>query len=104
MLGYMIFWSIFMMIAIGATRLRNIRQFATMGAVSGLIVFIAYTLANHTAQQVGLDMLFFNPLAHPDIYMRHGLLGWLVLIIIPCGWLAPVIGLNAAQRWDRLGY
>lgn len=102
LLGYMIFWSTIMMVTLGATRLRHIRQFATMSAVTGLIVFIAYTLANHMAQTAGLDMMFFNPLAYPRLYLESGPLGWMVLMIVPCGWLAPVIGLNAATRWERL--
>lgn len=102
LLGYMLFWSITMSLAIGFVRLKNWRQFTGMAVVSFLIVLTAYALAAQTARGIGLDLDFFNPLAYPNLYWAEGPLGWMVLMIIPCGWLAPVIGLNTAQRWDYL--
>ena len=102
LLGYMLFWSIIMTLTIGFIRLKRFRQIAAMSAVSLLIVFIAYALAAQAARSAGLDLDFFNPLAYPELYMAKGPLGWMVLMIIPCGWLAPVIGLNTTQRWALL--
>ncbi len=102
LLGYMLMWSAVMTATLGFVRLQHWRQFVGMAAVSLLIVFTAYALAAQTASSIGLDLDFFNPIAYPNLYWAQGPLGWMVLMIVPCGWLAPVIGLNTAQRWEFL--
>jgi hypothetical protein len=39
-------------------------------------------------------------LQNPFAFLRGGLFGWLALVVMPCGWLGPIIGLNLIQRRD----
>lgn len=97
---YMLLWSVVMTAVVGIWNLRSWRQLFIMLTSSWSIILVAYLFAIELADNMGLDMLHFNPLLFPDIYFKQGLLGWLILLIIPCGWLSPSIGLNIAQRWE----
>ncbi|MFK7805235.1 MAG: hypothetical protein AB8G95_26625 [Anaerolineae bacterium] len=99
LLNYMIFWSVVMMILVGFVRLRSLHQFAIMGALSAGIILISWVLAMQLASGTGLDLILFSPLSHPDLYIAQGPAGWMILMVLPCGWLAPIIGANAAERW-----
>ena len=99
LLNYMIFWSVVMMILVGVVRLRSLHQFAIMGLLSGGIILLSWLIALQLADGTGLDLALFSPLAHPDLYIAQGPAGWLILMIVPCGWLAPILGVNVAERW-----
>lgn len=101
LLSYMVFWSIMMMLLVGLVRLRSLHQFVIMGLLSGGIIMLSWMIAGRLAEGTGLDLTLFSPLAHPDLYVAQGPIGWLILMIVPCGWLAPVLGVNVAQRWEN---
>lgn len=101
-LNYMIFWSMLMMLFIGLMRLRSFYQFGIMGFLSATMILLCWLLANQLADGTGLDIVIFNPLANPEIYMSQGPVGWMILMIVPCGWLAPLLGANVAERWGQL--
>jgi hypothetical protein len=29
-------------------------------------------------------------------------MGWLALLVMPCGWLGPMVGLHLVERWNML--
>lgn len=99
---YMLLWSVIMTGVVGAWHLRSWRQLFIMISTSWCIILIAYLCAIELVENLGLNMTSFNPLLFPEIYFKQGLIGWLILLIIPCGWLSPSIGLNIAQRWGDL--
>ena len=99
LLNYMIFWSIIMMLFMGLLRLRSLYQFGIMGFLSWTTILLCWLVANQLADGTGLDISLFNPLANPHIYTSQGPIGWMILMIVPCGWLAPLLGANVAERW-----
>ncbi|MEM9774013.1 MAG: hypothetical protein AAF902_05500 [Chloroflexota bacterium] len=99
LLNYMIFWSVVMMMLVGLVRLRSLHQFAIMGLLSAGVLLISWMLANQLASGTGLDITLFNPLIYPELYIAAGPAGWMILMVMPCGWLAPILGANAAERW-----
>ncbi len=102
LLNYMIFWSIVMMMLVGLVRLRSLIQFGIMGTLSAATLLICWLLASSLADGTGLDISHFNPLAYPDLYISQGPTGWMILLVVPCGWLAPILGANAAERWGSV--
>ena len=98
LLNYMISWSIIMMILLGLFRLRSWYQVGVMGFLSWAILTFSWLLANRLADGTGLDLSLFNPLAQPDLYVSQGPAGWLILLVVPIGWLAPLVGANVAER------
>jgi hypothetical protein len=33
---------------------------------------------------------------------QNGLYGWFALLVMPCGWLGPVIGLHLVDHWQEV--
>lgn len=98
LLNYMIFWSLVMMILLGLFRLQSWYQFGVMGFLSWVTLTLSWLLANQLADGTGLDLNLFNPIAQPDLYISQGPAGWLILLVVPFGWLAPLVGVNVAER------
>jgi hypothetical protein len=97
-LVYMLSWSVAMLFMVGIWRLRSWSQVLVMLASSWLVVAFVHTLGGQLAQSAGLDVTTFSPLLYPELYLGQGLIGWAVLLVFPCGWLAPALGLNLAQK------
>ena len=97
---YMFCWSIVMVFMVGIWRLRSWSQVVLMLASSLLVVSFVHTVGSQLAQSAGLDMAVFSPLLYPEMYLRQGVIGWVILLVFPCGWLAPALGLNLAEKLD----
>ena len=93
---YMLFWSIVMILAIGMWRLRQWSDILFVALVTAIVLFISHTLFLNLSLAANLDptLALQNPLA----FLQGGLYGWLALLVMPCGWLGPIIGLNLVQR------
>ena len=93
---YMITWTILIIFAVGLGRLRDIRQTAGIAAITLLILMMSQTLAAQLATTIGLDpsLIYSNP----ELFLGGGPVGWLALLVMPCGWLGPIIGLNLVSR------
>jgi hypothetical protein len=39
-------------------------------------------------------------LMDPGAFVMSGPYGWLALLVMPCGWLGPILGLNLVERWQ----
>lgn len=103
LLNYMIAWTTLMMFFMGLIKLRSLIQCCVMGLLSTSTLVLTWILVNELLPE-GMDIAMVNPLAHPDAYINAGMSGWLILIILPCGWLAPFLGANAAEKWGRPNY
>ena len=93
---YMIFWSVVMVLAMGMWRLRSWRGTAVVALVTFLILVFSQALFAQLSQAAGVDpSLAFTA---PELYMRGGPAAWLALLVMPCGWLGPIIGSNLVLR------
>lgn len=98
---YMITWSTIVIFAVGFGRIRDVRQTAGVAAIAALILLMTQTLAGQLAYSVGLEPhLIFSA---PELFFLRGPIGWLALLVMPCGWLGPIIGMNFMfGRFDRV--
>lgn len=97
---YMIFWSLIVILAVSVVRLRDARQTALVVAITLLVFMISQSLAAQLATSVGLEpnMIFVSP----EQFFYSGPVGWLALLVTPCGWLGPLIGFNLVQRQQQM--
>ena len=95
---YMTFWSIIVILAVGAWRLRSWLAVTAVGVITFLVLLFTQALFVQLAISAGLDPSLV--LIDPGAFMRSGPLGWLALLVMPCGWLGPVLGLNLVTRWQ----
>ena len=93
---YMIFWSLIMVLALGMWRLRSWRGTAVVALITFLILMLSQTLVAQLAQSANVDPAW--AFTAPEMFMRGGPAAWLALLVMPCGWLGPIIGANLVQR------
>lgn len=98
---YMMTWSIVIIFATGAWRLRRWTDIGSVILVTAVILFITHILFQHFSLTAGIST---NSTSFDfNLYLRSGLSGWLALLVMPCGWLGPIIGLHLVQkRTDQL--
>ncbi|HFE65697.1 MAG TPA: hypothetical protein ENJ93_00420 [Chloroflexi bacterium] len=98
MLVYMSIWSIVMVLFFGMTRVRSGAQIVVMAAVAGLALLVSQMLFILLSESLGIvpDMALINP----GLYVAAGPAGWLALLVMPCGWLGPVLGLHVVNRGE----
>ena len=97
---YMFFWSVVIILAVGMWRLRSIGDVLLVTAVTAIVLFASRTLFIHLTIAANLDPSMV--LQNPFIFLRGGIYGWLALLVMPCGWLGPIIGINLVQRRYQL--
>lgn len=98
---YMTFWSVVVILAVGVWRLRDWMAVAVVSIVTLLVLLLSQMLFMELAVSAGLDPSL--ALADPGAFFRSGPLGWMALLVMPCGWLGPVVGMNLVDRWQRVG-
>ena len=93
---YMLFWSIVMILAIGMWRLHYWRDVIFVAFVTAIVLFVSHILFINLSLAANLDpgLALQNPMA----FLQGGFYGWLALLVMPCGWLGPIIGLNLVER------
>ena len=97
---YMTSWSVVMIGLLHLTRLRSWRDAITVLLITGLVLMISQALFLQFAMSANLDASM--ALLEPSQFITAGPYGWLALLVMPCGWLGPVIGINLVQRWRLL--
>ncbi len=95
---YMTFWSVVVILAVGVWRLRNWPRLLVVSVVTMLVLMLSQALFVQLAVSAGLDPSL--ALAEPGAFFRGGPLGWLALLVMPCGWLGPIVGMNLVERWQ----
>jgi hypothetical protein len=95
---YMTLWSIVMIMVLGITRIRNMAQLITVTLITALVLLMSQVLFVEFSAAAGADPS--HVFSNPGNFLDHGIEGWLALLILPCGWLGPIIGLHLAQRWQ----
>ena len=98
---YMVFWSAVMVLALSVVRVREWRQRFLLLVVTAVVLFISQALFLQMAlypwcrSQYCLD-------SAPDQFLLKGPMGWLALMVMPCGWLGPIIGVHITERWNAV--
>jgi hypothetical protein len=94
---YMVFWSIIMIIALGLGRVRNVGQTIVMILVTALVLVLSQSLYIQLSISAGLEPS--SILYSSREFLMSGPLGWLALLVMPCGWLGPIVGWSTVRRW-----
>jgi hypothetical protein len=93
---YMAMWSAVVLTLFGFWRLRDWSQVLVMTGVTAVILLFSQALFVELSWMVGVNP--FGTISLPGDYLYGGVYGWLALLIMPCGWLGPVVGLYLAQK------
>ena len=93
---YMTFWSIVMIVAMGAWRLHSWGKMLTVALITAVVLLFSQALFIQLSLSAGVDPSI--ALSQPGEFLSKGLFGWLALLVMPCGWLGPIIGLNLVER------
>ena len=94
---YMAFWSFAIIFAVGIWRLRSWRHVIGMVLVTLVVLMLSQALFIQLSISAGLDPSM--ALIDPGAFILSGPYGWLALLVMPCGWLGPMLGLNLVERW-----
>ncbi|MCA9937674.1 MAG: hypothetical protein KC418_03460 [Anaerolineales bacterium] len=97
---YMAMWSIVMIGAIALWRLRHPGQLLLISLVSLLVLLLSQTLFWQLSRSAGISPT--TSLPDLAIYLQHGPVAWLALLVMPCGWLGPILGLSLVEKSRRL--
>ena len=97
---YMIFWSMMMILALSVWRLRHWRKTMVVTLFTALVLLMSNTLFVQLSLSAGLDPNI--ALSAPSEFIRAGLFGWLALLVMPCGWLGPVLGVHLVEWHSNL--
>ena len=92
---HMTLWSAMLIFALGIWRLRNLSKLLIV-VVTAIVLLLSQTLFVQLAVNAGVDPS--AALVNPLLFLASGPVGWLALMVMPCGWLGPILGLNLVQR------
>jgi hypothetical protein len=93
---YMICWSIIIVTAFSVWRLQTWNQRLLVTAVTLLVLLVSQSLFLSLTTSAGLNPS--DALLVPERFVQSGPVGWLALLVMPCGWLGPFVGFNLIQR------
>lgn len=99
---YMAIWSIFLIVLFGVTRIRNGAQLLFVSGFTALVLFVSQALFEQLSLVAGLHPSV--AMMDPGLYLGQGPVAWIALLVMPFGWLGPVLGLQIVQRWQRDAY
>lgn len=95
---YMTFWSLVMIIGLSLWRLHRWGDRLAVMVITLIVLLVTQTLFLQFTLAAGLEAS--DALLAPQRYLQSGLAGWLALLIMPCGWLGPFVGMNMVSRWQ----
>lgn len=96
---YMSFWSLLIIVGLSLWRLHSWRQRAAVALITLIVLFVTQSLFMQFTIAAGVNAS--DALLAPQRYLQSGPVGWMALLIMPCGWLGPFIGLNIVQGWQE---
>jgi len=80
-------------------RVRNLGQIVVMTLVTAFVLLLSQSLFIQLSISAGLEPS--SILYASSDFLLSGPLGWLALLVMPCGWLGPVVGWSLVKRWFR---
>ena len=93
---YMTFWCAVLIMAMGLWRLRSWGQVMIVTVITAFVLLLSQSLFIQLAVAAGVAPS--DALLAPERFLLAGPSGWLALLVMPCGWLGPVIGLSLVAR------
>jgi ABC-type transport system involved in cytochrome c biogenesis permease subunit len=99
---YMFCWSFIIVAAFSTWRLQTWNERILVTAVTLLVLFMSQSLFVSLATSAGLNPT--DALQAPEQFLQSGPVGWLALLVMPCGWLGPFVGFNLIQRIQEESY
>lgn len=93
---YMTIWSLVMIICLSIWRLPGWGERFGVALITFLVLLITQSLFVQLAVTAGLDAS--DALLAPQRFVSSGPIGWMALMVMPCGWLGPFIGMNLVGR------
>ena len=88
---YMLIWSIIFVLIVGSFRIRNPGRLLGALVGSAVILAVSHLLFTQLSASVGIEP---TAILNPNDYLAYGPLAWLALMVMPFGWLGPIISLN----------
>ena len=88
---YMLIWSIIFVLIVGSFRIHHLSRL--LGALLGSAVILAISHLLFTQLSIAAGIEATTTLT-PNDYLAYGPLAWLALMVMPFGWLGPIISLN----------
>lgn len=94
---YMTFWSLAMIAGLSLWRLHHWGERLAVTIITLLVLLVTQALFVQLTIAAGVDAS--DALLAPQRYLQSGPVGWMALLVMPCGWLGPFIGINIVERW-----
>lgn len=88
---YMLIWSIIFVLIVGSFRIHHLSRLLGALLGSALILGVAHLLFTQLSIAAGIEA---TVVLSPSDYLSYGPLAWLALMVMPFGWLGPIISLN----------
>ena len=88
---YMLIWSILFVLIVGSFRIRHMGRLLGALLGSAMILGVAHMLFTQLSISAGIEA---TAVLNPNDYLAYGPLAWLALMVMPFGWLGPIISLN----------
>ena len=92
---YMLIWSIVFVLIVGMFRVRSMGRLIGALLVSGIILGISHMLFTELSLAAGVEA---TAVLDPNLYLQNGPIAWLALMVMPFGWLGPIISLNLMKE------
>lgn len=96
---YMTFWSLIIIIGLSLWRLQSWRERTAVIIITLLVLMVTQSVFVQLTIAAGVDAS--DALLAPQRYLQSGPIGWMALLVMPCGWLGPFIGLSIVSRWQE---
>ncbi len=93
---YMLVWSLVIIIGLSIWRLQDWGERATVTLITFLVLLVTQSLFFQLTAAAGVNAT--DALLAPQTYVASGPVGWMALLVMPCGWLGPFIGMNLVER------
>lgn len=97
----MTLWIVTVIAVLSVWRLRSWREIVVVAVVSGIILMFSQMVFYELVTAANIDPAYL--LSTNTAVLQAGPFGWLALLIMPLGWLGPLIGAGLVQRWQVAG-
>ena len=93
---YMLFWSLVTMIFSGIGRARSWEQIRGALFITAILLLSSQYIFAQLSLSIGIppNMVLLDPAR----YLVSGPVGWLALLIMPIGWISPLLALQILPR------
>jgi hypothetical protein len=87
----MLVWSLLFLLIVGSFRIHHKGRLLGALVGSAVILGVSHVLFTQLSMSAGIEA---TAVLTPNDYLAYGPLAWLALMVMPFGWLGPIISLN----------